>query len=81
MAVATEERSVVDGVPKGLYIGGEWRETEATIPVEDPATGEVIAEVGNRGRSTGPHLHIEVETPGGRTINPRPWLDEHGIGY
>jgi succinate-semialdehyde dehydrogenase/glutarate-semialdehyde dehydrogenase len=45
MAVATEERSVVDGVPKGLYIGGEWRETEATIPVEDPATGEVIAEV------------------------------------
>ncbi|HLU58428.1 MAG TPA: M23 family metallopeptidase [Pseudonocardia sp.] len=43
--------------------------------------GEVIAEVGNRGRSTGPHLHIEVETPGGRTINPRPWLDEHGIGY
>jgi succinate-semialdehyde dehydrogenase/glutarate-semialdehyde dehydrogenase len=45
MAVATQEQSVVDKVPKGLYIGGEWRETSETIPVEDPSTGEVLAEV------------------------------------
>src|SRR3712207_6469299 len=41
----THEQAVVDGVPKGLYIGGEWRETAETLPVEDPSTGETIAEV------------------------------------
>jgi murein DD-endopeptidase MepM/ murein hydrolase activator NlpD len=48
---------------------------------EQVTAGEEIAEVGNRGRSTGPHLHMEVQTPGGRAVNPRPWLDGHGIGY
>ena len=41
----TREQAVVDSVPKGLYIGGEWRETTDTLGVEDPSTGEVIAQV------------------------------------
>ena len=51
------------------------------VPVgQSVAAGDVIADVGNEGQSTGPHLHIEVVTPGGSKINPRPWLDERGIG-
>ncbi|CAN5546506.1 NAD-dependent succinate-semialdehyde dehydrogenase [soil metagenome] len=43
----TEERRVLDGVPKQLYIGGEWRDggEGATLPVEDPSTGETLAQV------------------------------------
>lgn len=41
--------------------------------------GEEIAEMGNRGQSTGPHLHFEVLNPDGEKINPLSWLNEHGI--
>jgi murein DD-endopeptidase MepM/ murein hydrolase activator NlpD len=44
------------------------------------AAGAVIAETGNRGQSTGPHLHIGVMV-NGAYINPRPWLDAHGARY
>ncbi|OZF42370.1 hypothetical protein CH292_25790 [Rhodococcus sp. 14-2470-1a] len=42
------------------------------------AAGEEIATVGNRGISTGPHLHFEVDTPAGDKVDPRPWLAERG---
>jgi len=47
MSIATSERSVVEAVKGQLYIGGEWRPASggATMPVEDPATGEVLCEV------------------------------------
>src|SRR5690242_2619270 len=43
---ATQERTAVDAVPTQLFIGGEWRDGGAgTLDVEDPSTGETIAEV------------------------------------
>jgi succinate-semialdehyde dehydrogenase/glutarate-semialdehyde dehydrogenase len=39
------EQDVVAAVPRGVWIGGEWRETGATLAVEDPSTGEVLTEV------------------------------------
>ncbi|MBN9745244.1 MULTISPECIES: M23 family metallopeptidase [Amycolatopsis] len=41
--------------------------------------GQQIAEIGNRGESTGPHLHFEVWQDGTKKIDPRPWLAARGV--
>jgi murein DD-endopeptidase MepM/ murein hydrolase activator NlpD len=49
---------------------------------ERVSAGQQIAEIGNRGQSTGPHLHFEVHTGGqlySNQINPVPWLNARGI--
>jgi succinate-semialdehyde dehydrogenase / glutarate-semialdehyde dehydrogenase len=45
--MSARERDVVANVPKGLFVGGVWRDAEGggTLPVEDPSTGEVLCEV------------------------------------
>jgi succinate-semialdehyde dehydrogenase/glutarate-semialdehyde dehydrogenase len=45
--IAPDERAVLEKVPIGLFIDGEWRPSGdgTTIDVEDPATGEVLASV------------------------------------
>jgi len=44
---AAREKAVLDATPKGLLIGGEWRDASngARFGVEDPATEETLCEV------------------------------------
>jgi succinate-semialdehyde dehydrogenase/glutarate-semialdehyde dehydrogenase len=46
MAPITQQ-SVIESVPKGLLIAGQWRDATggATLAVDDPATGEVLTHV------------------------------------
>lgn len=41
--------------------------------------GDQIATVGNRGDSTGPHLHFEVLLGGTQRVDPVPWLAQRGL--
>lgn len=41
--------------------------------------GDVIAAVGNRGFSTGPHLHLEIWDEAGYKVDPIVWLETNGV--
>jgi succinate-semialdehyde dehydrogenase/glutarate-semialdehyde dehydrogenase len=47
MAATADEARLVAEVPGKLYIGGRWRDggDGGTLRVEDPATGQTLAEV------------------------------------
>ncbi|WP_227984605.1 M23 family metallopeptidase [Nocardia spumae] len=88
---AVADGTVIDAGPaQGFGLWVRIRHNDGTISVyghmydfsvsvgERVRAGQQIARIGNRGDSTGPHLHFEILI-GGQHIDPQPWLAMRGI--
>lgn len=90
--VAVSDGVVIDAGPTAGY--GMWvklRHADGTVTLyghvntttvsvgERVMAGDQIATMGNRGNSTGPHLHFEVLLGGTNRIDPVPWLAKRGL--
>ncbi len=91
---AASDGVVVDAGPTAGY--GAWvkiRHADGTVTLyghvntwdvqigQRVFAGDQIATIGNRGNSTGPHLHFEVLMGGDNRIDPVPWLASHGVAF
>jgi murein DD-endopeptidase MepM/ murein hydrolase activator NlpD len=89
---AVSDGVVIDAGPTAGY--GMWvklRHADGTVTLyghvnttlvsvgQRVMAGDQIATMGNRGNSTGPHLHFEVLQGGTERVDPVPWLAKHGL--
>lgn len=90
--VAASDGVVIESGPSGGYgMLVKLRHYDGTVTLyghinrslvsvgERVMAGDQIAEMGNRGNSTGPHLHFEVLLNGTTRIDPCPWLAKRGV--
>ena len=90
--LAASDGVVIDAGPAAGF--GMWvklRHADGTVTLyghvntitcnigERVMAGDQIATMGNRGNSTGPHLHFEVLLNGTDRTDPVPWLAKRGI--
>ena len=90
--LAVSDGVVIDAGPTAGY--GQWvklRHSDGTVTLyghvntvncnigERVMAGDQIATMGNRGNSTGPHLHFEVLLNGTQRTDPVPWLASRGL--
>jgi len=72
---------LIDHIIDGQLVStryGHMQYGSLQVQVGDKVTaGEVIGRVGQTGKATGPHLHLEVLLGGTTRIDPMPWLAEH----
>lgn len=74
--------SVIDGEDVWFWYGHMYADGVFVQEGDTVAPGEVIAQVGNRGFSTGPHLHFEVHTgTWDNHVNPLTWLSDNGATF
>jgi murein DD-endopeptidase MepM/ murein hydrolase activator NlpD len=89
---AVSDGVVIDAGPTAGY--GMWvklRHADGTVTLyghvnttmvrvgQRVMAGDQIATMGNRGNSTGPHLHFEVLLGGSQRVDPVPWLAKRGV--
>jgi murein DD-endopeptidase MepM/ murein hydrolase activator NlpD len=89
---AVSDGVVIDAGPTAGY--GMWvklRHADGTVTLyghvnttlvsvgQRVTAGDQIATMGNRGNSTGPHLHFEVLLGGSQRVDPVPWLAKRGL--
>ncbi|WP_082953150.1 M23 family metallopeptidase [Mycobacterium sp. 852002-10029_SCH5224772] len=90
--LAVSDGVVVEAGPAGGYgMLVKLRHADGTVTLyghinttlvsvgERVMAGDQIATMGNRGNSTGPHLHFEVLQGGTERIDPVPWLAKRGL--
>ncbi len=90
--VAVSDGVVIDAGPAAGYgMLVKLRHADGTVTLyghvnttlvsvgERVMAGDQIATMGNRGNSTGPHLHFEVLQGGTERIDPVPWLAKRGL--
>lgn len=90
--LAVADGQVIDAGPaSGFGLWVRLKHADGTITVyghvdqtlvsvgQHVMAGDQIATMGNRGESTGPHLHFEVHLAGDSKIDPLPWLASRGI--
>lgn len=70
----------VQGARVASYYAHMWQHGIYVTTGETVTAGQHIGNVGSSGRSTGPHLHVEIR-PGGQgqpPVNAIEWLAQHG---
>lgn len=70
----------VEGERVASYYAHMWQDGIYVATGETVTAGQHIGDVGSSGRSTGPHLHVEIR-PGGQgqpPVNAVEWLTQHG---
>ena len=72
--MATTQKSLIDSVPKGLFIGGAWRDATGggTLAVEDPSSGSTLAHVADATVADGKAALDAAVRPRGTGPRPRP---------
>lgn len=68
---------VVDGQQVSTRYGHMLRGSLQVEQGDTVTAGQVIGKVGQTGKATGPHLHLEVLLNGTTRTDPMAWLEEH----